>query len=195
MITKGKVVKLRTTPEAHGNICGFETSNGMPGCNQADTALHVMNYLDGLLVSRTPLPMGLHCQAPLRYGAEVLKELLAAATKCHPLHAAWWHSWLWGNHQLNHFTDVKKLNLSVVALSSKPVTLNPLLCNPWPNVLNPLVPTMLLSICCLVPLQLPLHREVQVWWLHHPWCIGWAAKGARRHLWSKSLDGWKSIQG
>ena len=80
MITKGKVVKLRTAPETHGNICGLETSNGMPGCNQADTTLHVMNYLDGLPVSRTPLPMGLHCQAPLKYGAEVPKELLAAAT-------------------------------------------------------------------------------------------------------------------
>ena len=80
MITKGKVVKLRMAPEACGNIHGFETSNGVPGCNQAGTTLQVMNYLDGLLVSRTPLPMGLCCQAPLRYGAEVLKELLAAAT-------------------------------------------------------------------------------------------------------------------
>ena len=55
--------------EAHGNICCLRTSSGMPGCNQADTTLHVINYLDDLLVSRTPLPMGLHCQAPLRSGA------------------------------------------------------------------------------------------------------------------------------
>ena len=54
---------------------------------------------------------------------------------------------------------------------------------------------MFVSFCCFVPLQLPLHCEVQVWWLHHPWCIGWTMKGARRHLWSVSLDGWKSIQG
>ena len=80
MITKGKVVKPRMAPEAHGNIHGFETSNGVPDCNQADTTLHVMNYLDGLLVSRKPQPMGLHCQTPMRSGAEVPKELLAAAT-------------------------------------------------------------------------------------------------------------------
>ena len=64
MVTKGKVVNVRMAPEAHGNICGFETSNGIPGCIQAGTTLHVMNYLDDLLVSGTPLPMGLHCQTP-----------------------------------------------------------------------------------------------------------------------------------
>ena len=80
MNTKGKVVKIRTVHEAHGIIHGFETSNGVPACNWADTTLHVMNYLEDLLVSRIPLPMGLHCQTSLRSGAGVPKELLVAAT-------------------------------------------------------------------------------------------------------------------
>ena len=64
MVTKGKVVNVGMALEAHGNICGSETSNGVLCCIQADTTLHVMNYLDDLLVSGTPLPMGLHCQTP-----------------------------------------------------------------------------------------------------------------------------------
>ena len=39
-----------------------------------------MNYLDDLLVSGTPLPMGLHCQTPLKSGAKLPKELMAMAT-------------------------------------------------------------------------------------------------------------------
>ena len=84
MVTKGKVVKVRMGHKAHGKICGSETSNGMPGCNQADTTVYVMAYLDGSLVSRTPLPMGLHCQAPLRSGAEEVKDLLAVPTSVTP---------------------------------------------------------------------------------------------------------------
>ena len=70
--------------KGHGKICGSETSNGMPGCNQADTTLHVMAYLDDLLISMTPLPVGLHCQAPLRSGPEEVKDLLALATSVTP---------------------------------------------------------------------------------------------------------------
>ena len=80
MVTKGKVVNVRMAPGAHGNICGFETSNGVLGCIQAGTTPHVMNYLDDLLVSGTHLPMGLHCQTPLMSGAKLPKELLATAT-------------------------------------------------------------------------------------------------------------------
>ena len=81
MVTKGKVVNVRMAPEACGNICGFETSNGIPDCIQAGTTPHVMNYMGDLLVSRTPLPMGLHCQPPpLMSGAKLPKELLAMAT-------------------------------------------------------------------------------------------------------------------
>ena len=54
MVTKGKVVNVRTAPEAHGNIHGFETSNGIPGCIQAGTTPHVMNYLEDLLVHPYP---------------------------------------------------------------------------------------------------------------------------------------------
>ena len=64
MVTKGKVVNVRMAPEAHGNIHVFETSNGIPDCIQASPTLHVMNYMDDLLVFRKPLPMGLHCQPP-----------------------------------------------------------------------------------------------------------------------------------
>ena len=47
---------------------------------QGGTALHVMNYLDDLLVPRNPLPMGLHCQTPWKSGAKLPKELLVTAT-------------------------------------------------------------------------------------------------------------------
>ena len=80
MVTKGKVAKVGTALEAHGNICGSETSNGIPCCIQAGTALHVMNYLDDLLVPKTPLPVGLHCQTPLMFEVGLPKKLLATAT-------------------------------------------------------------------------------------------------------------------
>ena len=80
MVTKGKVANVGMALEAHGNIHGSETSNGIPCCIQAGTALHVMNYLDDLLVPRTPLPMGLHCQNPLMCGVKLPKELLATVT-------------------------------------------------------------------------------------------------------------------
>ena len=80
MVTKGKVVSAGMASEACGNIHGSETSNGIPCCIQAGTVAHVMNYLDDLLVSRTPLPMGLHCHTPLMSGVKLPKELLATAT-------------------------------------------------------------------------------------------------------------------
>ena len=80
MVTKGKVVKAGMAPEAHGKICGSEMSNGIHCCIQAGTAPHVTNYLDDLLVPRTPLPMGLHCQNPLMSGAKLPKEVLATVT-------------------------------------------------------------------------------------------------------------------
>ena len=84
MVYKGKVVKVRMGCKGCGKIHGSETSNGVPGCNQADTTLHVVAYLDDLLISRTPLPMGLCCQAPLRSGTEEVKDLLALATSVTP---------------------------------------------------------------------------------------------------------------
>ena len=84
MVHKGKVVKVRMGHRGHGKICDSETSNDVPGCNQADTTLHVVAYLDDSLTSRTPLPMGLHCQAPLRSGTEEVMDLLALATSITP---------------------------------------------------------------------------------------------------------------
>ena len=80
MVTKGKVVNAGMAPEACGKIHGSEASNGIPCCIQAGTAPHVANYLDDLLVPRTPLPMGLHCQTPLMSRAKLPKELLATVT-------------------------------------------------------------------------------------------------------------------
>ena len=45
MVTKGKVVNEGMALKACGNIHGSETSNGIPCCIQAGTALHVVNYL------------------------------------------------------------------------------------------------------------------------------------------------------
>ena len=84
MVHKGKVVKVTMGCKGCGKICGFEDGNGMPGCNQADPTLHVMAYLDDLLVPMTPLPMGLHCQTPPRFGIEEMKDLLAQATNTTP---------------------------------------------------------------------------------------------------------------
>ena len=80
MVTKGRVANVGMALEACGNICGSETSNGVPCCIQVGTAPHVVNYLDDLLVPRTLLPMGLHCQTPLMSGVKLPKELLATAT-------------------------------------------------------------------------------------------------------------------
>ena len=84
MVYKGKVVKVRTGHKGCGKICGFEDGHGMPGCNQANPTLHVMAYLDDLLVLTTSLPMGLHCQTPPRSGIEEVKDLLAQATSTTP---------------------------------------------------------------------------------------------------------------
>ena len=84
MVHKGKVVKVMMGHKGCGKIHGFEDGNGMPGCNQADPTLHVMAYLDDLLVPMTPLPMGLHCQTPARSGIEEVKDLLAQAASTTP---------------------------------------------------------------------------------------------------------------
>ena len=85
MVTKGKVAKIRLGHKAHRKIHGSKTSNGMPACNQADNTPYVMAYMDDLLVSGTPLPMGLHCWAPLRPGAEEVRDLLGLATSVTPV--------------------------------------------------------------------------------------------------------------
>ena len=120
MVTKDKVANVGMALEACGNICGSETSNGTPCCIQAGTALHVMNYLDDLLVPRTPLPMGLCCQTPLMSGAKLPRNcwqqppmsplaccLVAPPTLGSPL------TQLLNKHEKHH--------LNVVALSSKPI--------------------------------------------------------------------------
>ena len=80
MVSTGKAGSIKTVLQAHGNSHGSETSNGIPCCIQAGTALHVDNYLDYLWVCITPLPMGLHCQKPLTLGVKLSKEPLAPAT-------------------------------------------------------------------------------------------------------------------
>ena len=80
MVSMGKAGSIETALQGHGNICGSGTSNGVPCCIQAGTALHVDNYLDYLWVCRTPLPMGLQCQNPLTLGAKLLKEPLVPTT-------------------------------------------------------------------------------------------------------------------
>ena len=80
MVSTGKAGSIEMALQAHENICGSETSNGIPCCIQAGTALHVDNYLDYLWVHRTPLPMGLHCQSPLILGVKLPKEPLTPAT-------------------------------------------------------------------------------------------------------------------
>ena len=103
MVHKGRVVKVRMGCKGCGKICGFGDGNGMPGSNRADPTLHVMAYLDDLLVPTTPLPMGLHCQIPPRSGIE---EEGPSGLGCqyHSLHAALWYSWPRGNDQPNHPT-------------------------------------------------------------------------------------------
>ena len=84
MVCKGKVVKVRMGCKDCGKIHGFEDGNGMPGCNWVDPTLHVMAYLDDLLVLMTPVPMGLHCQTPPRSRIEEMKDLLAQTTSTTP---------------------------------------------------------------------------------------------------------------
>ena len=76
MVTKGKVAKVRLGHKTCGKIHGFKTSNGMFACNQADTTPYVMAYVDDSLVSRTPLPMGLHCWGPDRLVLRGTKPML-----------------------------------------------------------------------------------------------------------------------
>ena len=80
MVSKGKTGNVETALQVCENIHGSETSNGIPCCIQAGTALHVVNYVDNMWVHRTPLPMSLHCQNPLMYGVKLPKEPLAAVT-------------------------------------------------------------------------------------------------------------------
>ena len=63
MVYKGKV-KVTMGHKDHGKICGSETNNGVPCCNQAGTTLHVM--------------------APMRSGIEEVKDLLAIAQSVTP---------------------------------------------------------------------------------------------------------------
>ena len=84
MVHKGKVVKVRMGRKGCEKIHGSETNNGVPCCNWAGTTLHVMAYLDDLLVSTTPLPMGLHCQACVTSRIEEVKDLLALANSVTP---------------------------------------------------------------------------------------------------------------
>ena len=84
MASRGKTANVGTALEVLGNIHGSETSNGVPCCIQAGTGPHVMNYLHNLLVPRTPLPMGLHCQNPLMCGVKLPKEPLATVTNVTP---------------------------------------------------------------------------------------------------------------
>ena len=74
MVSIGKAGSIDTALQGSGNICGSGSSNGIPCCIQAGTALHMDNYSDYLWVHRTPLPMGLHCQNPLTVGAKLSKE-------------------------------------------------------------------------------------------------------------------------
>ena len=76
----GKAGSIETALQGHGNIHGSGTSNGIPCCIQAGTALHMDNYFNYLWVCRTPLPMGLHCQNPLTLGAKLSKEPLVPTT-------------------------------------------------------------------------------------------------------------------
>ena len=73
MVSTGKTGSIEMALQVHENIHGSETSDGIPCCIQAGTALHVDNYLDHLWVHRTPLPMGLCCQTPLDIGGKVTK--------------------------------------------------------------------------------------------------------------------------
>ena len=80
MVSTGKAGSIEMALQGHGNIHGSETSNGVPCCIRAGTALHVDNYLDYLWVHRIPLPMGFHCQNPLTLGAGLSKEPLVPTT-------------------------------------------------------------------------------------------------------------------
>ena len=80
MVSTGKTGSIEMALQVHENICGSETSDGIPCCIQAGTTLHVVNYLDNLWVCKTPLPMGLHCQNPFMLGVKLPKKPLAAVT-------------------------------------------------------------------------------------------------------------------
>ena len=81
MVSTGKTGSIKMALQVHKNICGSETSNGIPYCIQAGTALHVVNYSDNLWVCRTPPNLWvLHCQNPLTLGVKLPKEPLAAVT-------------------------------------------------------------------------------------------------------------------
>ena len=73
MVSTGKAGSIETALQGHGNICGSGSSNGIPCCIQAGTAMHMDNYFDYLWVHRTPLHMGLQCQNPLVIGAKLSK--------------------------------------------------------------------------------------------------------------------------
>ena len=73
MASTGKAGSVEMALQGHGNIHSSVSSNGIPCCIQAGTAVHMDNYFDYLWVHRTPLPMGLHFQNPLVMGAKLSK--------------------------------------------------------------------------------------------------------------------------
>ena len=159
MVTKGKVAKVEMALEACGKIHCSKTSNGIPCCMQAGTAPHVMNHLDDLLVSRTPLPMGLHCQTPLMFEVGFSKKMLATATDVTLSLVA---SMTLESPLTRLLNKCKEQNLNVAALFSKPVTLNPLLIT-HDSMSQTCLYLLCCILCCFFPLQLPLQCEVQVW--------------------------------
>ena len=107
MVSTGKAGSIEMALQGCGNICGSGSSNGIPCCIQAGTAVHMDNYFDYLWVHRMPLPMGLHCQNPLVIEAKSSKGPQTPATGAassvlpdDPLHTE-------GAHQLNGFMKEK----------------------------------------------------------------------------------------
>ena len=49
----GKTGSIEMALQVCENICGSDTSNGIPCCIQVGTALHVVNYLDNPWVCKS----------------------------------------------------------------------------------------------------------------------------------------------
>ena len=75
-----------------GKIHGFEDGNGVPGCNWADPTLHVLAYLDDLLVPKTPLPMGFALSDTSQVWNRGNEGPSGSGCQYHSLHAALWYS-------------------------------------------------------------------------------------------------------
>ena len=74
MVSTGKAGSIETSLQGCGNICGSGSSNGIPCCIQAGTALHLDNYSDYLWVHRTPPTYGFTLSDSLTMGAKSSKE-------------------------------------------------------------------------------------------------------------------------